>query len=55
MAKAKIRHKELVIGGVNITPGSRHSIDLPVAQLRREITKLCDAENIDCEIHPVTG
>lgn len=31
MARAKAR--ELVIGGVTIQPGSRHSIDLPVAQL----------------------
>jgi len=30
---AKVSEKELVIGGVTIEPGSRHSIDLPVAQL----------------------
>ena len=30
---AKVKHRELVIGGVTIAPGCRHSIDLPVAQL----------------------
>lgn len=30
---ARVNHRELVIGGVAIEPGSRQSIDLPVAQL----------------------